>query len=197
MSIVVAVRKAGTAAISADTLTSSGDLILPGELKISPSKILKLGNAYMGLVGSTAHMRVMASVYERYPDRFDFSSASAVFETFVDLHGLLKEHYYVVTEEDDDEQEYESNQLTGLIACPSGIYQFQSYREITEYNRFWATGTGTRLALGALDALYDSKLSASAIAKRAVQAACRFDNSCGEPIESFQLRLKTTSRPRR
>jgi ATP-dependent HslUV protease subunit HslV len=70
------------------------------------------------------------------------------------LHPVLKEHAFLNPKEDEDDP-YESSQITALIANATGIYGVYSYREVFEFDRFWAAGSGRSFALGAMHALYD------------------------------------------
>jgi ATP-dependent HslUV protease, peptidase subunit HslV len=88
------------------------------------------------------------------------------------------------------DQEYESSQMSGLIVSKAGIFSFSSYREVTEYNSFWAAGSGVEYGLGALEATYQSEQSAKLIAETAVRAACKFDTSSGLPVVSYELELE-------
>ena len=65
-----------------------------------------------------------------------------------------KDEYFlnVVEGENDD---YESSQMESLIANPMGIFAVYSWREVFEHERFWALGSGTEYALGAMHAAYD------------------------------------------
>lgn len=54
-----------------------------------------------------------------------------------------------------------------------------------EYERFWASGSGSSYALGAMQALYDGPHEARSIAEAAVRAAIEFDDSTGGPVESY------------
>jgi ATP-dependent HslUV protease subunit HslV len=188
MSIVVGVRKAGTIAIAADSQTSQGNLLIPGDAKIAPTKIHRIGNSYFGVVGSVAHHGVIRSLLKSNPDAFDFTSAEAIFESLRSLHRTLVDDYFVRTTEDDKSQEYESNQLAGIVVSSNGVFAVESYREVTEFQRFWAAGTGAELAIGCIEAIYDDpQRSASSIAEEAVKIACRFDKDCGLPIVSYSL----------
>lgn len=190
MSVVVGVKKGGRVAIAADTLTSQGDLLLPGESKSSPDKIQKLAGGYIGLVGSSAHHQVLRSLGQHHAAQFDFSGEQAIFETFRGLQKRLVEEYHVRPDEDDDTQEYDSNQLFGIIISRAGLFAFQSYREVTEMETFWAAGSGAELAIGALAALYDTERGARAVAVDAVRIACRYEKSCGLPVTVRTLALR-------
>jgi ATP-dependent protease HslVU (ClpYQ) peptidase subunit len=103
---------------------------------------------------------------------------------------VIKEEYFLLTSEGDNDQEYESSQMSGLIVSKAGIFSSSSYREVTEYNSFWAAGSGIEYGLGALEVAYSSEQSPKAIAEIAVRAACKFDSSSGLPLESYELTLE-------
>ena len=56
------------------------------------------------------------------------------------------------------------------------------------YRAFHAIGSGCDYACGALHALYESELKAEEIARRAVEAAIRFDSACGGEIVVQKIR---------
>ena len=92
-----------------------------------------------------------------------------MFETYSQVHNILKEKYFLNTKEDEDDP-YESSQITSLIANPHGIFGVYSYREVFSFDRFWGIGSGRNFALGAMYAVYDSAASAREIAEVGVQA---------------------------
>jgi len=62
---------------------------------------------------------------------------------------------------------------------------------VQEYRKFYAIGSGTDLALGALYSLYpDPRLSAEQIARKAIEAAAEFDDATGLPVISQAVRLR-------
>lgn len=189
MTALVVVRKNGKAAIAADSQTNQGGTIVPADVVFSESKFVRLGDSWAAFSGSCTHQLVMTSLYARHPDKFDLSSRQSIFETFLELHEPLQSEFFVNTSEDGD-QPYESNQLWGMICNSSGVYNFQSYREVKEIATFWASGSGADIALGALHVLYEQFDDAEEIARRAVEAACKFDDSCGLPVESYSVDLK-------
>ena len=92
------------------------------------------------------------SLLEKHDD-LDFSTKRAIFETFRKLHPILKEQHFLNPKEEEDDP-YESTQMTALIANPSGIFGVYSMREVFEYTRFWAVGSGREFALGAMHTQY-------------------------------------------
>jgi len=192
MSTLVVVQKGSVAAIAADQQTGADeDTKCLAQYKAHPTKIVRVGESYVGVSGLTAHMRVLQSLARKYADRFDLSSTDSIFETFRGLHSVLVDEYYLTTDDNEDCQAYQSNHLNLLIANSSGIYEVQSYREVIKYTKFWATGSGFAFALGAMEALYDqTDMSARNIAEKGVAASCLFDRASGPPIDCFTVDLK-------
>ncbi len=190
MSTVVAVRKGKELCIAADSLTSFGDLHLSSQYDADYDKILPHGDSYIGLVGSSAHQLVLASLLQDRKISTDFSSKLAVFETFRKLHPVLKEKYYLNPKDEDDDP-YESTQMDALIVSPYGLFGIHALREVTEYTRFWAIGSGSEYALGAMFAVYDDYEDVRSIAEKGVSAGAEFNNASALPLTSQVVKMKT------
>jgi ATP-dependent protease HslVU (ClpYQ) peptidase subunit len=193
MSTVVVAKKDGKVCIAADSLTSFGDLRLSSVYDAAHDKVLRYDENYLGIVGSAAHQLVLESVFasKKVVDKkieIDFSSRLAIFESFLALHPLLKEKYFLNAKDEDDDP-YESTQIDALIANPFGIFGVHSLREVTEYNKFWAIGSGAEYALGAMFAVYDSAASAEEIAQAGVAAGAEFNNASSMPLSSYVIDL--------
>ena len=119
----------------------------------------------------------------------DFSSREAVFETARKLHEIMKSEYFMDPQEE-KEQPVESSQISALIAGPSGIFELESYRSVAQYTRFWAIGSGKKLAIGAMHAVYDRFDDAQQIAEAGLRAACEFDDGCSAPFETRSVALR-------
>jgi ATP-dependent HslUV protease subunit HslV len=190
MSTITAVQKNGMVAIAADQMTSSGSRKCLAEYRSHPTKIVHIGESLIGVAGSTAHLRVLESLARNHADKFDLNSTEAIFETFRRFHKLLVEEYYLLTEETDEAQPYQSTQMNILIANRRGLYEVQGYREVMQYEKFWATGSGEDFALGAMEVLYNTPdLTAQQIAEKGVEVGCRFDDGSGLPVESYAVEL--------
>jgi ATP-dependent HslUV protease subunit HslV len=190
MSVITVVRKGPTCAIAADSLSSYGSTLQPREFQRNESKILRYEENCFGLVGYAAHSLVLQSLIERHPGKFDLRGKSRIFETLLGLHDLLKDRYHLQTGDDLSDQPYESSQMTFFIANSAGIYLVDTYREITEIDRFWAIGSGRTFALGAMDAVFeDPERDAESVARLGVSVACKFNTYCSEPIDSFAIAL--------
>jgi len=197
MSTVVVVKKAGKICIAADSLTSFGDLKLSSTYDAAHDKILRHDENYLGIVGSAAHQLVLESVFasKKVAEKkieIDFSSRLAIFESFRVLHPVLKDKYFLNAKDEDDDP-YESTQIDALIANPFGIFGIHSLREVTEYKKFWAIGSGAEYALGAMFALYDTKATAEEIAQVGVAAGSEFNNASSMPLSSYVIDMHNST----
>ncbi|MBI3187337.1 MAG: MFS transporter, partial [Gammaproteobacteria bacterium] len=144
---------------------------------------------YFGIVGSAAHALVMESVLKDKKIKIDFSDRMAVFETFRKLHPVLKDKYFLKTKDEDDDP-YEATHIDALICNPNGIFGIYSLREVSEYTRFWAIGSGSEYALGAMFALYDRLKSPEDIARAGVEAGSEFNTASSLPLTMYTVDLK-------
>jgi ATP-dependent protease HslVU (ClpYQ) peptidase subunit len=188
MTTIVAVKKNGTVAIAADSLTTFGDTRLGRQYKGQHDKILHIRDSYIGICGSSAHHLVLESVLTKF-ENMKLGSRAEVFETFRLLHPMLKEQCYLNPKEDEDDP-YESSQITAIIANSTGIYGVYSYREVFDYDRFWGIGSGRNFALGAMYASYDRLKTAKQVAVAGVEAGMEFDTATAGPIVVHTVKLK-------
>jgi ATP-dependent protease HslVU (ClpYQ) peptidase subunit len=189
MSTVVVVKKQGIVCIAADTMTSFGNNKQLATYDAYPTKIVSLGNsAYLGLVGSAAHNLVIESIFARKKQIPRFENRLEIFEFFRKLHPQLKKEYFLNPQED-EEDPYESSQIDMFIANRYGIFGIFSLREVFEYLKFWAIGSGSEYALGAMYAVYDQFDSAEAIARMGVAAGIEFDDGSGAPMTAYCVEL--------
>ena len=182
-------RKGGQLAIASDSLVTFGEMRLPPGYEAN-DKMFALGTSIIGAVGSTAHMPVLRQALAALaPDELQLHSRDGLFDTFLRLHPKLKDRYFLNTKEHDSDP-YESSQYSILIANSHGIFGVESYREVFEFERFWAIGSGRRFALGAMHAAFDKAKSAREIAEAGVLAGCEFDTSSGGAVRMHTFKLK-------
>jgi ATP-dependent HslUV protease, peptidase subunit HslV len=186
MSILVAVRKHGELVIASDSAQTEDGMIVSAEYYVNNNKILKCGESFIGLVGWSCTQDIMESIIREHSGKMKLGNRADIFDSFRFIHTQLKDEYFIETTEDKD-QPVEASQIGALIVGPSGIFEIESYRTVTEYSKFWALGSGKKLALGAMQAVYDNLDSAEEIAQTAVNAACALDDSCAEPIHVHQI----------
>ena len=187
MTTIVVVRKGDSAVIAADTLTTFGTTRLAPAYDRSPHKIVRYRDSYVGVAGSAAHQLVLENVLQRNPN-LDLDGRAAIYESFRKLHPVLKDEAFLNPKEEEDDP-YESSQMTVMIANPSGIFAVYSMREVFEFDRFWAIGSGRAFALGAMYAAFERLKSARDVAELGVRAGCEFDKNSAEPVRVHTLKL--------
>jgi len=189
MSTIVVARKGNQACIAADSLTTFGDIRLSNELDQNHNKIQSFGKTHMGIVGSAAHTLVAERAFRDKSIQPDFSTRESTFDTLVRLHPLLKEKYFL-NPKDSEEDPYETSQIDSVYINPNGIFAMFALREVYEYTRYWAVGSGATYALGAMHAVYSRAKSAREVAKAGAAAGAEFDTSSAAPLSFKTVTLK-------
>jgi len=187
---IAVVRKSGYAAIAADTLTKWGTGKESAAYVANNTKIVRVGDTYIAGSGTSTFKLILRDYFAQrgVPARFD--SSIELFKTWQAFHAALKERYFLVSVGDKDDT-IESSKFDVLIANPHGIFGVGAHRTVQEYRKFYAIGTGTDLALGAMYAAYDRPgLSAEQVARLAVEAAAEFDDATGLPVISHAVKLR-------
>jgi ATP-dependent HslUV protease subunit HslV len=190
MTTIAVVRKNGYAAIAADTLTKWGTGKESAAYVANHDKLVKAGDTWLAASGTSTFKMIMRDYFgsRGAPARFDTSIN--IFKTWQAFHSVLKERYYLVSVNEKDDT-VESSKFDVLLANPHGIFGVGAHRTVQEYRRFYAIGSGTDLALGAMYAAYDNaRLSAEQVARLAIEAAAEFDDATGLPVVSQSIRLK-------
>ena len=191
MSTVVVARVGGTLAIASDSLVTFGETRLPVGYEAN-DKLFMIDGSLIGAVGSVAHLPVLRQALAALaPEERRLHTREGLFETFMRLHPKLKDRFFLNTKEHDSDP-YESSQFSILVANRHGIFGVESYREVFEFERFWAIGSGRRFALGAMHAVYAKAKTARDVAEAGVLAGCEFDTSSAGPVRLHTFRLKTT-----
>jgi ATP-dependent protease HslVU (ClpYQ) peptidase subunit len=188
MTTIVIAKKNGQVAIGADTLTTFGDTRLSHPYKRAHDKILRFHGSWIAVCGSSAHHLVLENIFAEMKE-LKLGNRAEIFETFRKIHPILKKKCFLNPKEEDDDP-YESSQITALIANSSGIYGVYSYREVFDYERFWAAGSGRNFALGAMYAGYGRAKNAAEVARTGVAAGIEFDKSSAAPYEVHTIKLK-------
>ena len=190
MTTIAVVRKNGYAAIAADTLTKWGTGKESAVYVANNTKIVRVGDTYIAGSGTSTFKLILRDYFSQrgVPARFD--NSINLFKTWQAFHAALKERYYLVSVGDKDDT-IESSKFDVLIANPHGIFGVGAHRTVQEYRKFYAIGTGTDLALGAMYGVYDNpRLSAERVARRAIEAAAEFDDATGLPVVSHAVKLR-------
>jgi ATP-dependent HslUV protease, peptidase subunit HslV len=188
---IAVVRKNGYAAIAADTLTKWGSGKESAAYIANNTKIVKAGDSFLAASGTATFKLILRDYFSQRGTLPRFDTTINIFKTWQAFHAALKERYYLVSVGEKDDT-IESSKFDVLIANPHGIFGVGAHRTVQEYRKFYAIGTGTDLALGAMYASYDNpKLSAEQLARLAITAAAEFDDATGLPAVSHSVKLKT------
>ncbi|MCW5622982.1 MAG: MFS transporter [Burkholderiales bacterium] len=189
MTTIAVVKKNGIAAIASDTLTKWGSAKESATYIANHEKILRVGDNYLAVTGSATFKLILSDYFSANGNEARLGTAAEIFRTWNRLHVALKERYFVLPEED-KEDALESSRLDVLIANPNGIFGVSGHRTVQEFSRFYAYGTGSDYALGALYSSYeDPGRDARALACHAIEAAAEFDDCTGLPLNCFTLPL--------
>lgn len=188
MTTLAVVKKNGIAAIAADTLTKWGSNKESAPYIVNHSKLIQLGDSWIAVTGYTTFILILKDYFSNPEIRADLSSVGGIFRTWQNLHGALKDQYFLQAGEDKDD-DIESSQMDVLIANSHGIFGVAEHRSVQEFSKFYAYGSGSDLAMGAMYALYDSPLSAEEIVRKAIETAAEFDDRTGLPVEIRTIQL--------
>jgi len=190
MTTIVVVRKNGVAAIAADTLTKWGTGKESAAYIANNNKIVRAGDTYIGASGSATFKTIMHDYFARPKTKARFDTTIQIFRTWQAFHAALKDDYFLVTVSDKDDS-LESSRFDVLLANAHGIFGVGAHRTVQEYVKFYAIGSGTDVALGAMYGVYDDpKRSAEDIARFAIEAAAEFDDATGLPVMSHSIKLQ-------
>jgi ATP-dependent protease HslVU (ClpYQ) peptidase subunit len=188
VSTVTAVKKNGYVAIAADTLVSLGPMKMSAAYNKTCRKIVRVGDSFLGMTGFMVTVQVLESLFHMAGPPPKLSTPSEIFEVFRLVHVRLRDEYFMIPRTDPTDA-FEMTHLNVLIANPHGIFTVGGYRTVSEYEKFWAAGSGMEYALGAMHALYEQTDDVVLIAEAGVRAAADFDASTSTPIESRLIRL--------
>jgi ATP-dependent protease HslVU (ClpYQ) peptidase subunit len=189
MTTIVVVRKDRSIAIAADTMTKWGSGKETAEYVVNHGKLLQVGDTWLGLTGSATFKTILRDYFSRPKARARFDTPLEIFRTWQALHAALKADYQLLATGHDDEP-LESTRFDALIANRHGIFGVVAHRTVQEFSRYYAFGSGSNYAMGALHALYgDRGIDAESLARRAVETAAEFDDATGLPVDAQHIRL--------
>jgi|SRR5688500_16920289 ATP-dependent protease HslVU (ClpYQ) peptidase subunit len=191
MSTITIVKKNGCVAIAADTQACFGSRKLPAAHDRHAGKILRVGASFVGMTGWGVQQLVLEHLFASAGDPPRLASKTEIFNVLLTLHQRLKQEYFL-SPRSTEEDAFETSQLQLMIANPFGIFGVYSNRSVIEFERFWASGSGSDYALGAMHSVYESACDAIGIAEAGVRAAIEFDDATGAPIESHALQLSAS-----
>ncbi len=190
MTVLTIVRKNNKVCIAADTTIDLNGNVVSDEILTTSDKIFKHGDTYFAYTGATQSSIMLKHALEEHGEDLSFSGQSNIYKSLLVLHKELKEHYFTKTDNSSNNQAVEDMHINFLLANPSGIYQILGDRFVGEISKYWAAGSGAKLALGAMHACYETLDKPTDIATTGINAACQFDRYCGLPMTMYECTLK-------
>lgn len=188
MSIITAVIKDDRIAVAADSLVMFGDSErMPIEIATT-KKIWRLGDVIMGGAGWALYDDILRDHMRTQPTPA-LSDEIGIFSFFNEFWKALHERYSLVNDQaSGKDTPFGDLDSTFLIVNRNGIFKVSSDMGVTRLNRYYAIGSGSDYAMGAMRVLYDDTSGdASFIATRAVEIAIDFDISCGGPVHQLTI----------
>lgn len=201
MTIITVVKKDDEIAIACDSQSIGGNWSIKytAEYQLNRSKLLTYGENVLGLSGKVAIHQIFEDLLSQ-SEPVSMASRQEIFRWLLAQQKQLKEHYYLKPDAGNDKNQVtESVWISALIANPHGIFGISAYRQVIEYSKFWAIGSGENFALGAMEILYQQDLSATEIAREGALTATKFNPGCAPPIrvETIQAAKTNTKSTRR
>ncbi|MBS1797064.1 MAG: hypothetical protein JSS81_24770 [Acidobacteria bacterium] len=189
MTTIVAVRKNGFAAIAADTLTMWGNMKESAAHVVNHEKIIQYQENFLAFTGSSTFKLVVKHWLDNAKLKPKLDSVENIFNAWLAFHPKLKESYFLRPDDQDDDA-FETSRMNVLIVNPSGVFAVGVLRDVTEYKRFTAFGSGCDFAIGAMRAVYDDETkSAADIARIGIEVAAEFDDGSDLPLTCHTVEL--------
>ncbi len=187
MSIAVAVRKGGTTVVATDTQESFGDRRVLRNNHHS-TKITRVGSSYIAATGWGLYENILGD-YLATATTPRLRTEREVFAFFVKFWRQLHRRYSFVNDQADNDNKSPFADLDSafLVVNRSGIFHVSGNMSVTSFKEYYAIGSGSPYALGAIHALYGGKLDAGRIAREACAAAVAYDIYCGGELDLFLL----------
>jgi ATP-dependent protease HslVU (ClpYQ) peptidase subunit len=104
------------------------------------------------------------------------------------MHKVLREEYHMNPRRESDDA-YETTRMTAVLANPRGIFGVTPARDVESFPRFWAIGSGTDYALGAMFVMYERTDDVEAIARVGIEAGAEFDDGSELPVIAHRVEL--------
>lgn len=177
MTCLVGIIKNGQVVLASDSLTMYGDLKLVNA--VNDYKIYQFPNFSVAVAGEGPTSEILELIEK------EGIWHSSFIQTRMDCAELIS----TFQERFNDrvpEAENESLKYELLFGTKQGLFWCTSEPSMFEIGEYWAVGSGSSYALGALFALHPRigmDMTLSQAANIAVLAACRFDQDCEPPVD--------------
>lgn len=191
MSIAVAVRTARDIVLATDSKRTFGGNAVP-ESNLRDIKLRRVGEAYLATTGWGVYANILDD-YLRVVRNPRLTDSRQIFTFFRGFWKALHQRYAFVNDQcTESDSPFGDLDASFLVVARSGIYYVACDMSVTEFQNYYAVGSGASYALGAMHALYAPNVRAEQVARRAVAAASALDIYCGGEVNLVTLRPKIT-----
>jgi ATP-dependent protease HslVU (ClpYQ) peptidase subunit len=186
MSVAVAVKSRDQIVIAADTKRTFGSGAVD-VANFTDLKIRAVGPSYIATTGWGLYSNILDD-YLASRKRAKLTDQGSIFAFFRQFWKDLHERYSFVSDQrPDDDSPFGDLDASFLIASPEGIFSVACDMSVTQFEQYYAIGSGAPYALGAIHALYRPDGDALKIAERAVEAGMALDIYCGGKVTAFTI----------
>ncbi len=186
MSIVIAVTKNGTTVMAADSLNVFGQERIPTD-NSKATKVRRVGGVLFAFTGWSVYDNIIEHLLAGR-DAPPLEEANEIFTFFMELWRELHDRYQFVNDQcREKDTPFGDLDASFLIANRTGIYKVSQDASVCRFDKYYAIGSGSYYALGAVHQVYDQEQDAAKIAQRSVETAIEFDIYCGGEIDVFEV----------
>lgn len=190
MTTIAAAKKGKKIYIGCDSLTVYGNRKERiDQLEVKKGKIIKHDSMYLGCSGPAAWNRVLSDYFANLEIEYGFHNVDVIYLEILKLHKNLKGKYFLTPQQGNGDI-FESSEHLILFINSNGIFEVDWMRNVREYSKFAAIGTGDEYALGAMKAVYDQITDPKMIVKKGLEAAAKFDQKTELPAFYHVLNLE-------
>lgn len=189
MSIAVAVRTGNDIVLATDSKRTFGGNAVP-ESNLRDVKLRRVGDAYLATTGWGVYANILDD-YLRSTRNTRLTDSRAIFTFFRGFWKALHQRYAFVNDQcTESDSPFGDLDASFLVAAKSGIFYVACDMSVTEFQNYYAVGSGATYALGAMHALWTPAAKAEPIARKAVAAASALDIYCGGEVNLVTLKAK-------
>ena len=193
MSIAVAVRTAEHIVLATDSKRTFGGGAVPAE-NLRDVKLRRVGGAYVATTGWGVYTNILED-YLRGGRSPRLSDSASIFAFFRNFWKALHQRYAFVNDQcSETDSPFGDLDASFLVVAETGIFYVACDMSVTEFDQYYAVGSGAGYALGAMHALYNTKSDAERVARGAVAAASALDIYCGGDVNLVKLRARRTKK---
>lgn len=185
MSIVLAIKskRNNNVVIASDSQTSFGDQKI---LSDTGRKMIRSNRNIIGFAG----WGIYSNIFRLYlrNNSLEAEDELQVFEFFVKFWKALKKDYTLVSDKSSpDTSPFAELDSTFIVATPDNIFYVADDMSVVKFKNYYAIGSGSEFALGALRVMYEEDYTLEEMARRAVETAIALDKSCGGDVSLENL----------